>query len=56
MKKLCTCFLAFVLLAGCSQQTGNELKEDGSSDALQQIIVGASPSPHAVILNEIKDD
>lgn len=48
MKKLVAGILSAVLLCGCAQ--------NGGSDESKTIVVGASPSPHAEILNAVKGE
>lgn len=54
MKKLITGLLAVVLLAGCSNNSNVDQSTKDNTE-LETITVGASPSPHAEILNSVKD-
>ncbi len=49
---------AALVLAGCSGGSGNAESDatDGNSEGVQTLVVGASPSPHARILNFINDE
>lgn len=54
MKKLLTCLLAVVLLSGCSNNSNVDQSTKDNTE-LETITVGASPSPHAEILESVKD-
>ncbi|MGI6786169.1 MAG: MetQ/NlpA family ABC transporter substrate-binding protein [Gleimia sp.] len=49
---------AALVLAGCSGGSDNAESDatDGNSEGVQTLVVGASPSPHARILNFINDE
>lgn len=49
---------AALVLAGCSGGSANAESDatDGNSEGVQTLVVGASPSPHARILNFINDE
>ncbi|WP_027400205.1 MetQ/NlpA family ABC transporter substrate-binding protein [Anaerovorax odorimutans] len=59
MKKIITILLVFVmsfaLLTGCGGNKDSNTADDKDKDQLTKITVGASTTPHAEILNAVKD-
>ena len=56
MKKILSLLLATALLLVACGNKGTESKEGAPSGKTEKLIVGATPVPHAELLNLVKDD